>query len=56
MRLLEEVNTTKGNAGGCGEAGQALSPEPFLSLGNNRNKYGRNRINKITRRGTILST
>lgn len=25
MRLLEEVNTTKGNAGGCGEAGQVLS-------------------------------
>lgn len=30
MRLLEEVNTTKGNAGGCGEAGQALSPAPSL--------------------------
>lgn len=30
MRLLEEVNTTKGNAGGCGEAGQALSPAPFF--------------------------
>lgn len=25
MRLLEEVNTTKGNAGGCGAAGQVLS-------------------------------
>lgn len=23
--VLEEVNTTKGNAGGCGEAGQVLS-------------------------------
>lgn len=29
-QLLEEVNTTKGNAGGCGEAGQALSPAPSL--------------------------
>lgn len=27
---LEVVNDTKGNAGGCGEAGQALSPAPFL--------------------------
>ena len=30
MRLLEEVNTAKGNAGGRGEAGQALSPAPSL--------------------------
>ena len=28
MRLFEVVNDTKGNADGCGEAGQALSPAP----------------------------
>ena len=28
VRAFEVVNDTKGNAGGCGEAGQALSPAP----------------------------
>lgn len=31
MRLFEVVNDTKGNADGCGEAGQALSPAPSFS-------------------------
>lgn len=43
------VNDAKGNAGGCGEAGQVLSLAPSFSLGNNRNKYERNRTDKITR-------
>ena len=34
---------------GMRAAGQALSSAPSLSIGNNRNKYGRNRTTKITR-------
>lgn len=30
LSIDESVNDAKGNAGGCGEAGQALSPAPFL--------------------------